>query len=209
MSAKRFSLEEIRGMNQEDKEQLLRTIEQEACDNEIKYWGCSQAVLDTLQRHFKLGDGDTFKSATAFAGGIAGNREACGALIGCVMAIGLASGRVKYETGKIGPEQDDLVECSARARKFCNRFRESLGGLRCSEVRAALGFNPEAKAVKLTPETFKEHEKCGDVTGTAARLAAEIILEPVELYAAEIKATVDTIAQFRKQLVAEDSDSTV
>lgn len=208
MAEKRASLEEIRGINKEDKEQLLRTIEQEACDNEIKYWGCSQAVLDTLQRHLKLGNGDTFKSATAFAGGIAGNREACGALIGCVMAIGLASGRVQYETDKIGPEQADLVECSVRARKFCDRFRESLGGLRCSEVRAAMGFDPEAGAVKPTPEIFKEHEKCGKVTGTAARLAAEIILEPVSLYAAQIKATLDMMAQFRKQLAAEGSDDT-
>ena len=208
MPEKRVSLDEIRNMNQEDKEQLLKIVEREACNNEIKYWGCSQAVLDTLQRHLNLGDGNVFKSATAFAGGIAGNREACGALIGCVMAIGLASGRVKYETDKIGPEQADLVECSARARKFCNRFRESLGGLRCSEVRAAMGFDPEAKAVKLTPETFKEHEKCGDVTGTAARLATEIILEPVELYAPEIKATLDMMAQFRKQLTAEGPDDT-
>jgi C_GCAxxG_C_C family probable redox protein len=202
MAEKRVSLEEIRGINQEDKEWLLRTIEQEACDNEIKYWGCSQAVLDALQRHLKLGNGDTFKAATAFVGGIASNREACGALIGCIMAIGLASGRVKYETGKIGPEQADLVECSARTRKFCDRFRESLGGLRCNEVRAAMGFDTEARPVKLTPETFKEHDKCGEVTGTAARLAAEIILEPVESYATEIKATVDMITQFRKQLAA-------
>lgn len=208
MSEKPVSLEEIRGMNQEDKEQLIRTIEQEARDNEIEYWGCSQAVLDALQRHLKLGDGNTFKAATAFVGGIASNHEACGALIGCVMAIGLACGRTKYERGKIGPEQPDLVECSVRARKFCDRFRERLGGLRCSEVRAAMGFDPEARAVKLTRETFKEHEKCGDVTGTAARLAAEIILEPVALYAAQIKATVDMMAQFRKQLAAEGSDST-
>jgi len=208
MPEKRVSLDEIRDMNQEDKEQLLKIVEQEACNNEIKYWGCSQAVLDTLQRHLKLGDGDTFKAATAFAGGIAGNHEACGALIGCVMAIGLASGRVKYETDKIGLEQADLVECSARARKFCNRFRESLGGLRCSEVRAAMGFDPEARAVKLTPETFKEHEKCGDVTGTAARLAAEIILEPVELYTPAIKATLDMMAQFRKQVATEGPDDT-
>ena len=208
MAEKQASLEEIRGMNQEDKERLLKTIEEEACDNEIKYWGCSQAVLDVLQRHFKLGDGNTFKAATAFAGGIAGNREACGALIGCVMAISLASGRAGYETGKIGLEQADLVECSARARKFCDRFRERLGGLRCSEVRAAMGFDPEAKAVKLTPETFKEHEKCGDVTGTAARLAAEIILEPLELYTAQIQATLEMMAQFRKQLAAEGSDYT-
>ena len=207
MSENRISFEEIRVMKKEDKEKLLRTIEQEACDNEIKYWGCSQAVLDTLQRHLKIGNGDTFKAATAFAGGIASNREACGALVGCVMAIGLAYGRTKYEAGKIGPEQADLVECSIRARKFCDRFRESLGGLRCSEVRAALGFDPKVKEVKLTPETFKDHEKCGQVTVTAARLATEIILEPLEIYVTQIKASVDMVTQFRKQLAAEDSDS--
>lgn len=195
-----MQLDEIREINEEGKERLLATIEQEAGDNEIKYWGCSQAVLDTLQRHLKLGDGDTFKAATAFAGGIASNREACGALTGCVMAIGLAYGRSEYEPGKIGPEQPELVECSARARKFCDRFREKLGGLRCSEVRAALGFDPKVKEVKPTLKTFKEHEKCGYVTATAARLAAEIILEPSELYAAQVKMAVDMMTQLRKQL---------
>jgi C_GCAxxG_C_C family probable redox protein len=208
MVDKQDSLEEIRGMNHADKERLLKMIEEEACDNEIRYWGCSQAVLDALQRHLKLKGGDTFKAATAFAGGVAGNREACGALIGCIMAIGLASGRARYETGKIGLEQADLVECSGRARKYCDRFREKLGGLRCSEVRAALGFDPAAGPVKLTPETFKEHEKCGYVTGIAARLAAEIILEPLELYTAQIQATLDMMAQFRKQMSTEGSNDT-
>jgi len=208
MSGKRVSLEEIRQMNQADKEQLVRTVEKLAGDNEIRYWGCSQAVLDALQRSFNIGNNDTFKAATAFAGGIASNREACGALIGGVMAIGLAYGRVEYETGKVGIEQADLLECSSRSRKFCDRFREELGGLRCSEVRAAMGFDPDARVTQLTPKVFREHDKCGDVAGAAARLAAEVMLEPVELYDAEIKATLDMMAQLRKQLAAEESGGT-
>jgi hypothetical protein len=123
------------------------------------------------------------------------------------MAISLACGRTSYETGKIGLEQADLVECTIRARKYCDRFKEKLGGLRCSEVRTTMGFDPEVGPVKLTLETFKEHEKCGYVTGTAAKLAAEIILEPLELYSAQIQGTLDMMAQFRKQQSEKASDN--
>lgn len=205
MTVSRF--DEIRQMNNADRERLLSTIEQEAGDNEIKYWGCAQAVLDALQRHLGLGSKETFMAATALVGGIASNREACGALTGSVMAIGLAYGRARYEAGKIGPEQAELIECNARARKFCDRFREKLGGLRCSEIRAKLGFALQAEAPKLTSQTFKEHEKCGHVTATAARLAAEIVLEPAEVYATQTKSAVETMTQYHNQLAREASES--
>lgn len=206
MTGKRLSLEEAKQMSQEEKERLIKSIEQQAHHDEVTYWGCSQAVLGALQQHLELGDGETFKAATAFAGGIARTREACGALTGGVMAIGLAYGRAKYEAGKMGMEQVELIECTLRASRFCDRFKERFGGLRCTEVQVSIGFTTEAGLVEFTPKIFKEHAKCGNVTGPAARLAAEVILEPRELFSAEIKAMLDGMARLRKQLAEEEPE---
>jgi hypothetical protein len=39
-----------------------------------------------------------------------------------------------------------------------------------------MGFDSESRTTNLTLETLKEHDHCGDVTGPAARFAAEVIL---------------------------------
>ena len=179
------------------KEQLLERIEETARESEIKYWGCSQAVLHAIQTHLGLESSDVFRAASALAGGIAGNREACGALVGGVLAIGLAYGRQDYEEGKIALEQPEMVECTARAKEYCDHFREYFGGLRCSEVREYMGFNTESRSTNLTLETLKEHDHCGQVTGPAARFAAEVILKPSEQYSMAVRAVVDSVRKLR------------
>ena len=58
-----ISVQQAKKLSNEEKEELLRKIEQEAHDNEVEYWGCSQAVLKALERHFNLGNGEVFKVA--------------------------------------------------------------------------------------------------------------------------------------------------
>ncbi len=199
MSKECISLQNAKEMSKEEKEKLIRTIEQHAHDNEVTYWGCSQAVLDALQRHLNLGNGETFKAASALVGGVAGMREVCGALIGGVMAIGLAYGRAKFEAGKVGREQPDYVEAQVRATRLCDRFRERFGSPICRFVRYSVrepGFKEHTNYDTI--EQFEDHAKCGDVTGPTARLAAEIILQPTESFVAEINAKLEEIAQVRK-----------
>jgi C_GCAxxG_C_C family probable redox protein len=192
--------EEFTGYSRLDplqKEALLQRVAETARESEIKYWGCSQAVLYAIQTHLGLESSDTFRAASALAGGIAGNREACGALIGGVLAIGLAYGRQGYEDGKIALEQPEMVECTARAKEYCDRFREQFGGLRCSEVREHMGFNSETRTTNLTLETLKEHDHCGQVTGPAARFAAEVIFQPSEQYSVAVRAVIDNMRKLR------------
>ena len=198
VSKKPIPLPKAKEMSEEDKEQLIRTIEQEAYDNEVMYWGCTQAVLAALQSHLDIGNGEAFKAASAFAGGVAGTHEVCGALAGGVMAIGLAYGRAKYEAGKVGREQPESVEAGARASRLCEKFKEEFGSLRCSDIKVSIrGDNYKDYTRFDTIEAFEDHAKCGDVTGPAARLAAEIILQPIEPFAAEINAQLEEIAQVR------------
>jgi len=200
MSEERMSLQKIKEMGEGQKEQLLGNIEGEAHDNEVLYWGCSQAVLGALQRHLRLDNGGAFRAASALVGGIVGRQETCGALLGGVMAIGLVYGRAHFEPGKISREQPEFVEALTRSRRFYERFRDTFGYLRCSDVRAAVR-GPDAKEYTRfdTIEAIEDHAKCGDITGPAARLAAEVILQPTELFAPEINAILEEIAHVRKR----------
>lgn len=199
MSKERISVQEAKEMTEEEKEQLLRTIEQHAHDCEVIYWGCAQAVLDALQRHFNIGGGEVFKSASALAGGVSGTHEVCGALLGGVMAIGLAYGRAKFEVGKVCREQLDYLEATTRAAKLCDRFKEKFGSLRCNDIFFSIrGADYKEYPRYNTIENFEDHAKCGDVTGPTARLAAEIILQPTELFVAEMNPILEDIAQVRK-----------
>ena len=204
MSKPPISLQKAREMGREEKEQLLGAIEQEAHDNEVVYWGCSQSILIALQRHLKLGDSEAFKgafkAASAFPGGIAGMRETCAALIGGVLAVGLAYGRTNFEEGKVAQEQPDYLETKVRARRFCDQFKERFGSVSCSDIRVSIrGADYKEYTRYNTFEAFKDHAWCGNVSGPAARIAAEIILQPTELFADEINATLEDLSQARKQ----------
>ena len=199
MAKKQMSLEKARSMSKKEKEKLARRIEQDAHDNEVIYWGCSQAVFDSLQRNFDLEDGKAFKAASAFAGGVAGMREVCGALLGGVMAIGLAYGRANFEPGKITREQPAFLEASIRSRILCERFRETFGTLRCCDLKVSIRGDDYKEYPRFdTLESFEDHAKCGDVTGPAARLAAQILLEPTELFMDEMNDLALDIVKVRK-----------
>lgn len=190
-----LTLEEAKKLSKAEKELFLNEIEQYARDNEMKYWGCSQAVLGALLKYLRLGNSDVFKTATGFAGGIGDSLEACGALIGGVMAIGLAYGRDKYKEGKIACEEFTFAETRMRTHHFIDKFRDRFGSLRCIDIRAKVrGIPPDEDSLKYTPEKMAEmivgHAKCGSVTGPSARFVAEVILEPTELFADEIDTSI-------------------
>lgn len=200
MSEDWLSSQKNEEMSDDEKVRLLRRIEQEARDNEVFYWGCSQAVLGALQHHLDLGDGGAFKAASALAGGLVGRQEACGALLGGIMAIGLAYGRATFEPGKISREQPAFVEALLRSRSLCRIFKEQFGYLRCSDIRAAVRGPDYKEYVRFdTIEAIEDHAKCGEVTGPAARMAAEIILRPKESFAPEVKGLLEEVARVRKR----------
>ena len=76
-----------------EKDELISSIEYDANFNEVHYHGCSQAVLDAMQKNLGIGNVEVFKSASAMAGGICSMGEVCGAVTGGIMAIGLVYGR--------------------------------------------------------------------------------------------------------------------
>jgi C_GCAxxG_C_C family probable redox protein len=188
-------------MNDKEREQLLDRVGRRAFDNEVNYWGCSQAVLDSLQHHFNIGSEEVFKSASALAGGVGARKEACGALLGGVMAIGLLYGRAKYVDGQIARESTEYLEAQARAGKLCDRFLEKFGSMRCCDVSVNVrGDHYKVFQRYDTVEALEDHDECADVVGESARMAAEVILEPTEVFKPEMDALAAEVVEARKLL---------
>ena len=72
---------------------LVEQASRNAMDAERQFWGCSQAVLGSLQETLSIGDSESFKAGTILSAGVARRGETCGALIGGLMALGIACGR--------------------------------------------------------------------------------------------------------------------
>jgi C_GCAxxG_C_C family probable redox protein len=120
-----------------------------------------------------------FKAGNSLAGGVARQGETCGAVTGAIMAIGAIAGRETFEDTESYTKAMDL------AMLFHKRFKEAVGQTLCWEIhKGRYGkvfrlFNSEER------EAFKhinaESPKgCPDVSGTAARIVAEIILDVLE-----------------------------
>jgi len=197
MPEKPISIKEIRKLSEDAKEKLIAKIEQDARYNEVKYFGCCQVVLDALQRNLDIGNGGAFRAASGLLGGVAMAREVCGALVGGVMGIGLVYGRASLTTENVGPENLKFLETRVRGSRLCERFREKFGSLRCADVMVSVGRKGFPRFNTL--EAFEDHAKCEKVTGPASGFAAEIILQPTELFTDEINALLDDIRQIRKE----------
>ncbi len=102
--------------------------------------------------------------------------ETCGALTGAIMAVGLAAGRARLE------DTDQLRQAMIPAEKVYLRFQEAEGATLCSEIHKTR----YGQSFQLTdPEQYKGFLEagghsatgCPDVCYSAAKIAAEVILD--------------------------------
>jgi C_GCAxxG_C_C family probable redox protein len=178
----------VKNLSGDEKMKLMQKIEEDAVAAEMAYYGCSRCVLHAVQKNLKLGNGDAIKAVMPLAGGVARSMEACGALLGAVMATGLAYGSDKLAFAfqahvKDRPQDDEVAYCYAETMRrggiICDKFRDKYGSLRCIDVQKAVhGKYWNLKDPKQLAEYCQPsiHNKCGYVAGFAARIAAEVIL---------------------------------
>ena len=119
---------------------------------------------------------DVFKAGSAFSGGVTRHGETCGALLGAIMAIGALMGRERL------PDKEQSQKAMVPATRVYDAFKEKIGHTLCSEIHKIR----HGKAYRLyIPEEKKAFhdagghgpEGCPVVCGTAARIAAEVILD--------------------------------
>lgn len=159
------------------REEQLNKLEQKAGDYEQQFQNCAQGTLLALQECFNLGNSDTIKAATAFPG-IALRGETCGAIIGSIMALGLAFGRDKPE------DLASLQRTISAARKLCHLFEKEFGSCNCRDVHDRLfGRRYDLMKLKDQQEFVKsgDAKKCRIPVGKAARIAGELIMDGLKL----------------------------
>lgn len=137
-----------------------------------------------MQEELGLGDLQSFKAATVLAGGVARRGETCGALLGALMALGLAAGRERME------DTDQYRRAMAPAGRIAVRFQEelqrqfgfdeSLSTTLCRDVQARIygrGFDMTDREDYKAFLDAGGHsaQGCPKVCAVAAQVAAEEI----------------------------------
>jgi len=132
---------------------------------------CAQTSFLVLQQAFALQGGEIPRALSPFPG-IALRGETCGAVTGCLMAIGLV-----YGTDSL----DDWNGYSASlppSRRFCRRFEEEHGSTGCADLlEARLGrrFDLANSLDAFTYAAIGGRDTCARIIANAVSIAAEII----------------------------------
>jgi len=164
-------------MNEEEIRKIIEDTGKDAREYEMKYFGCGQTTLAALQKNLKIGNLESLKAATVFAGGAAARGGTCGALIGALMAFGLVVGREKIEDTAT---YRSAIR-SAEVQEFCDKFEKEFGSTLCSEIQKrifGMCFNFRDPRGREQFEKAGGHSEngCPRVVEFAAKTMAEIIL---------------------------------
>lgn len=102
------------------------TLRQRVRDSLVVSRNCAQTSFAVLQQQFDL-DGDAVLKALTPFPGVALRGETCGAVTGCLMAIGLVHGRDRLD------DRTGYLAALVPARRFCRKFEEANGQHRVRE----------------------------------------------------------------------------
>jgi C_GCAxxG_C_C family probable redox protein len=168
------------------KEEILDRVYARALENDRDYHGCSQSVLDSIQKEFGIGNTEALMTASALSGGVLGRGETCGAFTGALMALGLVIGRSKIEDSKTyrdtGPIFDEVYDRIKEELKQAFGFEGKLKSSLCRDVQEKVFGRPfnlweDADYQAFIDSGGHSEAKCPKVCAIAAKVAAEKIIE--------------------------------
>lgn len=146
-------------------------LAQEVRDTLAFSGNCAQTSFAVLQHEFNL-EGETILKALTPFPGIALRGETCGAVTGCLMAIGLVYGRDRLDDWK------GYIASLPPSRRFCRRFEEAHGSTSCAtllETKLGRRFNLADRGASLEYVAAGGPQACGEIVTSAVQIAAEII----------------------------------
>jgi C_GCAxxG_C_C family probable redox protein len=159
-------------MSQEDR---LNRLAQEVNDTLDRSSNCAQTSFAVLQKEYALDGGEILKALTPFPG-IALRGETCGAVIGCLMAIGLVYGRDDLD------DWEGYLASLRPSRRFCRRFEEEHGSTACAdllETKLGRRYDLANRVDALEYVTAEGKATCGKIIASAVQIAAETITKEV------------------------------
>jgi len=124
-------------------------------------------------------DDNVFKAASGLAGGIGRMSNACGALLGASMMLGLKYGREREEIDNFEKLESSLLPVS----KLYEWFEKEFGSAVCREIRIELfGVDYDLKIPRQRELAYEAGlaEKCGELVGKTAARTAEMLWDAIE-----------------------------
>jgi C_GCAxxG_C_C family probable redox protein len=154
------------------KDQIMAMLDDKV-DHYMKLSGnCAQTTFLALSEQFGLEEKQLLKALTPLPG-IAEKGETCGVVIGALMVMGLLYGRDDLNDWQ--RYRDSLIPTG----EFYDRFQSLMGSTRCGDiVERQFGRRLDLLDPADRQEFLKNDpaSKCGEVTKTGVRIAADIIL---------------------------------
>ena|GEM_PF-470297 len=157
------------------KEELLKELEEKVNKFMPMYRSCSSTSFAALNEQFKLKGDNAIRALMPFAGGIAGKGETCGAVSGCMLALGFFFESIDQKA------KQQLPPSFLHGAAFMDRFKKEFSSTRCKEVvKHQFGryydfHNPEDQ--KQFVAVSMKTGKCMEVIKKAVLIAGDIILE--------------------------------
>lgn len=136
---------------------------------------CAQTSFSVLQQEFDLEGDEILKALTPFPG-IALRGETCGAVIGCLMAIGSVYGREDLDDWK------GYIASLPPSRRFCRRFEEQYESTACADIletKFGKRYDLANRVDALKYAADGGEKACGQIIARAVHIAAEIIQKKV------------------------------
>jgi C_GCAxxG_C_C family probable redox protein len=128
-----------------------------------------------LQDTFSLKDDNVFKAAGALTGGIGGQLDACGSLLGASLMFGAALGRGinDYEN------KEKLGESMTATAQLYKWFEKEFGSPTCKDIRTKFGggvlYDTHIPWQAELAKAAHIHEQCAEMVGKATARAAEML----------------------------------
>jgi len=166
-----------------NKQKRIERVAKMAGDYEELTGNCAQGPLAALQEEFNLGGGTELVKAAVFCPGVASHKETCGALLGGLMALGMAYCRdnILDPDWNTSEAMEKYYTDRKRAYEFYEAFQNVFGSTRCDEIRLLLmGRDYDTLYSLEDRKQFIEDGgriKCRIPPETSARLVAEMLLK--------------------------------
>lgn len=125
---------------------------------------CAQAVFGAFAEECGLTQADAFRMASGFGGGMARQREVCGAVSGMVLVLNCICGNAAIT------DKEAKDAHYARVQQLCDAFRQETGSIVCRELLGlAPGQTDQPRSEERTGEYYRKRP-CADLVALAAGL---------------------------------------
>jgi len=144
---------------------------EEAKNNFLAGMNCAQSILCAFHDRCGLDRETALKLASGFGGGIARQREVCGAISGICMAADLIRGPGE------GTDKMAKDEHYAFIRGLCDAFREETGSIICRELLGLAPNQSDPPVSEARTETYYKKRPCAELVAIAAKILSEHLPE--------------------------------